>query len=94
MRTLTDIKRRLAPGVVLECIGQTRRPELVGTRRTVVKVQGNGYCFNLDTGAESWMFWPKAAHVRVLDADTFEVDLASGGRVHGVVTLRFVPAGG
>ena len=45
MRTFADFKRRLVPGLVLKAVNHMR-PEASG-ERTIVKVQGNGYWFNI-----------------------------------------------
>jgi hypothetical protein len=45
MKTFADMKRRLVPGLVLQAVNHIR-PEANGPR-TVVKVQGNGYWFNM-----------------------------------------------
>jgi hypothetical protein len=105
MKTLADIKRRATAGTRLEVIGQTRRPDLVGTVRTIVEgsahrsapgsVSRQCYDFTSShTGEERYCTpWPKAANVRILDADTFEYDLRHPARGN-TVRLRFVPGAG
>src|SRR4029077_5149697 len=46
--TLSDLKRRIVVGAKLICVENSRRPELNGRRRTVVKVQTNGFYFTED----------------------------------------------
>ena len=93
MKTLADIRRRAAEGARLEVIGQTRRPELVGTVRTIVHATtGPRYTFTSDH-ADGELYhgtWPKAAEARIIDADTFEYDIKPGP---GVIRLRFLPVG-
>jgi hypothetical protein len=88
MKTLADIKRRMVPGTRLEVTGQTKRPELVGSVRTVVDRNGTSWRFTTDrTGDdEHFQAWPKAAKVRILDADTYEYDYAADC----TVALRFL----
>jgi hypothetical protein len=94
MKTLADIKRRAATGTRLEVVGQTKRPVLVGTTRTITRTTDNRWYFTTDAedfndGTELDQPWPKAASTRIIDADTFEYDLRPGP---GVIRLRFLPA--
>lgn len=78
MRTLADIKRRIAVGVRLECTAQTYRPELIGQLRIVTKVKGNQFAWKRPTdGENSWTRWPKAREVKVIDADTFRMPIVN-----------------
>jgi hypothetical protein len=93
MKSFADIKRRFAPGVVLQCIENTYRPEINGQRRTIQKVQTNALVCTLD--GEEGRFWtalPPAKYVEILDADTFRIALGFGGKFDEThtVTLRFV----
>ena len=90
MKTLADIKRRMVPGTRLEVTGQTKRPVLIGTVRTVVAANGSSWTFTTDaTGDDEHIqAWPKARSVRILDADAFEYDYMRDC----TVTLRFVTA--
>ncbi len=91
MKTLADIRRRATEGTRLEVVGQTKRPELVGTVRTIAHATtGPRYTFTSDhTDGETYHgTWPKAGETRIIDADTFEYDIKPGP---GVIRLRFLP---
>jgi hypothetical protein len=95
VRTLADIKRRATAGTRLEVIGQTKRPVLVGTKRTITRATGTHWYFTTDAegyndGTELDQPWPKARDTRIIDADTFEYDLPHPGKGH-VIRLRFLP---
>lgn len=92
MKNLTDIKRRLAPGVELICISNTGFPELDGERRIVLQVQGKGFYVtrpdSKDPDARFWSDFPKSAKsVEIVDTDTFRWPLRRGPLT---VTMRFV----
>ena len=93
MRTLADLKRRIAPGVRLRCIANTYRPMLSGTVREIHRVQGNAFTwFQVDANAaqvESWTYYPKAKGLRWIDDDTFEMHLSDTKPEH-TVCLAFV----
>jgi hypothetical protein len=98
MRTLADIKRRATAGAQLEVVEQTKRPVLVGTKRTVTRSNGTRWYFTTDAegyndGTELDQPWPKASDARVIDADTFEYDLPHPAKGH-VIRLRFLPDAG
>lgn len=96
MRTLADVKRRMAPGVQLEVLEQTRRPELIGTVRTIVSSSSSNLVFtSSNTGSDEYhQAWPKARDVRILDADTYEIDLRGPGMTDVTIRLRFIAADG
>jgi hypothetical protein len=91
--TLAGIRRRATAGARLEVIAQTRRPELVGTIRTITDPRSpssRGYVFSSSHAPAPYIgTWPKASEIRVIDEDTFEYDIHPGP---GVVRLRFLPA--
>ncbi len=66
MRTLSDLKRRMTVGTVVDTINH-RYPDMSGAR-TVLKVQGHRWCLSLPTGHPrydevpdgSWMDIPPA----------------------------------
>lgn len=101
MRTLADIKRRAVIGARLEVIEQTRRPVLVGTVRTIMEGPAHRIeagsadrrCYDWadEAGEHYCTNWPKAASVRVIDADTFEYDLPHPCPPGNVIRLRFLP---
>jgi len=94
VKTLADIRRRAVEGARLEVTGQTKRPELVGTVRTIAHAtSGPRYTFTSDHDPLCAVYhgtWPKAGETRIIDADTFEYDLHPGP---GVIRLRFLSAG-
>lgn len=93
-RGLAGLKRRIAVGTRLLCVENSKRPELNGRKRTVVKVQGNGFYWTEDGGDASKRFWteyPKASLVAWEDADTFRLSLDETGALY--VRMRFLRAG-
>jgi hypothetical protein len=93
MKSFADVKRRLQIGTVLECVENTYRPELNGTRRIVTKVQGNAIRWrNTDEAPDarpSWTPFPPASNTAIVDADTFQLSLKRDGHY---VRLRFIDA--
>lgn len=103
MKTFADVKRRLKPGVVLECVENTYQPHLNGQRRRVERVQANAVAFQragLDGSFQIepqiprrewfWLYYPPSAKfVSIVDANTFRVALGNVGNGHTVM-LRFV----
>lgn len=78
MKTFADVKRRFAVDGRLECVSNTYRPEMSGTKRTIRKVQTNALAMLLDGQADerrnwTWLTLPPAKDVSIIDADTFEV---------------------
>jgi hypothetical protein len=91
VKTLADIKRRATAGTQLEVVRQTKRPVLIGTKRTITRSTGTRWYFTTDAegyndGAELDQAWPKARDTRIIDADTFDYDLRNGH----VIRLRFL----
>lgn len=92
MKTFADVKRRLKVGTILECVANTKRPELNGSRRLLTKVQANALRWTW-IGQEAkgplWTYFPPARMVEVIDADTFRMALDET-TPDKTVTLRFV----
>lgn len=67
MKTLSDLKRAMQPGVEFRAVN-TRYPEVSGGRR-VFKVQSNAIQYErLELPADhknriGWLYWPKASQV-------------------------------
>lgn len=98
MKSLADVKRRVAAGARLEVVEQTKRPVLVGTTRTVTRSTSARWYFTTDAegfddGTELDQPWPRARDTRIIDADTFEYDLPHPAKGH-VIRLRFLPDAG
>lgn len=98
MKTMTDIKRRIRPGVVLTLVENTKRPELNGQQRRVTDTQGNAFNWRPlgapETEKRSWTYYPPAKTVKVIDADTFAMALtdAWGHLTAETITFRFEKA--
>ena len=89
MKTLADIKRRIAVGTRLKCVENTLRPVLNGTTREVKRVLTVAFTWSQEGEAnlrDSWTHYPKASGVKVVDANTFKFTL---GGEHWV-TLQFI----
>ncbi len=87
MKSFSDIKRRFAPGVVLECTENTglqteeTRERALG-RRTIRLVQTNAIASTRGEGDWSgkrgdlfWTYFPKANAVNILDDNSFALHL-------------------
>jgi hypothetical protein len=86
--TLTEIKRRMLPGVRLLCVNNTYRPELNGTMRTVVQSGPSVWRWRLDGDKQlARSEWGRASDSTIIDNDTFTLPLSRPGHF---VTLRFV----
>ncbi len=82
MKTLSDLKRTIQVGTRIRCIENTYRPELNGTMRTVVKVQGNAFVWRQDDQTDtrgSWTYYPKASDAEFDGTNTFKLALKSDG---------------
>jgi len=97
MQSFADVKRRFQVGAILECVENTYRPELNGSRRRITKVQTNAIAWVDEPSngpwRESWTYFPQASGVRIVDPDTFDLALhCAPGRpaaAGGHVRLRF-----
>lgn len=90
--SLAALKRRMKVGAKLLCVENTKRPELNGRFREVVKVQTNSFAWvHDDDGGDkrSWTDYPKATGLMWLDEHTFKIDMDGCGSGFSV-TLRFV----
>lgn len=92
---LAELRRRIVVGTTLQCVKNSRRPELDGRMRTVVKVQTNGFYWTEDGDdtrkADDRRFWteyPKAALMTWIDADTFQLSMDETGTFY--VQMRIV----
>lgn len=83
IKTVADLKRRLAVGTGVTLIGhhvyannEKRYPDhkYMEVKRTVSRVQSNSFAFQDENGNESWQDWPKRAELKVYDENTFEID--------------------
>lgn len=100
MGSFADVRRRLEPGVQLECVEHSYVPNLVGSVRTVEGGKSVLRCSVDLAPGQTWpsggqkpardFRWdlPKAGDVRIIDSDTFEYDLE--GRSGHHVRLRFL----
>ena len=94
MQSLKEIQSRAVVGARLEVVAQTRRPELVGTVRTITRTGPAGtYAFvSSHTGDEEHTVpWPNPFEVYFRDPDTFEYVLPAPAR-YCIIRLRFLPS--
>jgi hypothetical protein len=95
VKNLADIKRRAKVGAVVtltrhDKLIPERFPIKIGDKRRVAVAQGSGIAFEMpDGGNLSWLAWPKATSVRIIDADTFQVSLTGNGVFEKVMEYRF-----
>lgn len=78
MKTLADVKRRAQVGTTLvmekyvvngrECAGK-----IVGVPRKIISVHSSSIQFAPvdENSSGSWLYWPKAKDVRIIDEDRF-----------------------
>lgn len=92
---LAELKRRIKVGTTLLCVKNSKRPEFDGQMRTVVKSQGNGFYWSQDgddtrpkDDRRFWTEYPKAALMKWIDADTFQLSLDETGTLY--VQMRIV----
>ena len=96
MQSLKEIQSRAVVGARLEVVAQTRRPELVGTVRTITRIGPDGtYAFvSSHTGDEEHTNpWPNPFEVYFRGPDTFEYVLPAPAR-YCIIRLRFLPPAG
>lgn len=90
MKTLKDVKARLAPGVEVDVINHVR-PQASGTR-AVHKNQTKSIAWKLPDGTITWLKWPKASELRFEGSNrvTFmHDDPKSPGTLIKFVTITF-----
>jgi hypothetical protein len=90
MKTLSDFKKRLSPGVKLA----TEHAKLgeLGIRE-IERVQSNAFTLLTDKNGEmveSWCYFPKASDFEVLNKDTVLIYWGSGVHKELILTYRFV----
>lgn len=90
MKTLSDFKKRLSPGVKLA----TEHAKLgqLGIRE-VSRVQTNAFTLLTEKNGEmveSWCQFPKAAEFAILDKDTVQIYWGSGVNRELILTYKFV----
>ena len=94
MKTFSDVKRRLAPGVRLLCVENTKRPEVNGSTRIVQTILTNAFTWRPpDDPAPFWTYFPPARRVQILDRHTFRMPITGPYREDDsfhTITLRFV----
>lgn len=61
IKNLNQLKKNLKVGTTFEIIEHLYRPECVGEKRTVTKVQTNGFWSKPENGKELWCDFGKAA---------------------------------
>lgn len=94
--SLAALRRRLVVGTEVAVVENPVRPETVGHRRRVARVQTNAVAFKPDEWDDaemerrggSWLYWPKAGDVAYEEgAETFTVFRKGQG-----LTFRFLQA--
>lgn len=66
--TLSEAKRRIRVGTVIQAVGHYN-PNVSGPRQ-VTKIQTNGFWFSCAAFSKAWCGWPKASQTKSIDADT------------------------
>jgi hypothetical protein len=80
IKSFAELKRRLRPGVTITMVRRDYPPlkgigiDATGIPRKVVVAQSNAVAFESvrGDGKPSWLYWPKASEVELLD-DGFKV---------------------
>lgn len=92
MKNLSDFKKRLAKGVLLE----TTHAKMGNLGiRPIERVQSNAFTLLTEKkGAsckvESWCYFPKASDFEILDKDTVLIHWGSGIHRELILTYKFV----
>lgn len=87
-KNLAALKRRLHPGTVLEVLDHTKRPELIGSRRTITASRSTQYEFTTPVAdGKHLSSWPKASQIEWIDTDTFAMPV---GLFSTVATFRII----
>jgi hypothetical protein len=88
LTSLADIKRRCQVGARMILVAFHETPGFTPIERVVTRVQSNAIAMTPWPGrtAESWLYWPAAADVRIDGPDTFSV--CEDGKT--ILTYRFV----
>lgn len=91
MKTLSDFKRRLKPGILLHTI-HTRLGDF-GIRKVSI-VQTNSFALKTImkdfTENDSWCQYPKASDFEVVDNDTVKIYWGQGEKREHILTYKFV----
>lgn len=85
MKTLADVKRKMALGSKWYCVRVFNNNEDMGVRE-IGKVQSNAVAFLKPDGKLSWLWWPKAKDVQV-EGNSFTI------LQNGVPKLKYTFAG-
>jgi len=90
--TMAELKRRILVGTRLRCVENTKRPELNGSTRIVVRTLGNAFVWQFDDGnpetRHSWSYYPKASGLTWLDENTFQLVICE--ETGDYVRLQFI----
>lgn len=85
---LASLKRRLAPGTVLEVTDHSKRPELIGSRRTITASRATQYEFTTPIAEGKHLSsWPKASQIEWIDGDTFAMPV---GLFNTIATFHII----
>lgn len=90
MKTLSDFKKRLSPGVKLAT--EHAKFGQLGVRE-IERVQSNAFTLLTDKNGEmveSWCYFPKASDFEVLNKDTALIYWGSGNGRELILTYKFV----
>ena len=87
MNSLAALKRIIQPGLQLLAV-EHWQPKLIGTVRTVIAVQGNGYWYRIPgDDRRMWSSYGKASEFTFPAADTYRYECDGHGW-----TLRILPS--
>lgn len=80
IKSFAELKRKLQPGAVVTLLSRDHKPlfpvpDGTGMKRKVLIAQGNAIAMEnpRDDSRPSWLYWPKASEVELLDDGGFKV---------------------
>jgi hypothetical protein len=89
--TLKEFKSRFKVGGRFECVENTKRPELNGDIRTILKVQTESVCYSSERmSGRCWTAFPKARDIVSVEGDTVKFRMGDEEKIGDIATQHFL----